>query len=277
MPSPCCILRVDSATAGTGTDVVCVPPSPAMSNRTSQEPEAIIQRLPANEAGSAEERDIGSDVGGCFAASPVIGRGRDVDAADVRTTRSHFYGCDAGNDGRHADGDVELVGSGFDLLEDILAAYVSVRCLRNRRECRGAGRGAGEGARRQASPLHAPHPASEAQTDPGADRAVDGGAQQTEVEDRAVIWVEEAAQAIKAFRSRVVVEVDGAEEAILGCFGEQEVGEGPFDDYEHGDEEEAGDESNFPWFPCARSLPEKIERRVRERRLKLGIWRARSG
>ena len=44
----------------------------------------------------------------------------------------HLHGCDARNDGRHSDSDVELVRSGFDLLEDILAAYVSVRCLRNR-------------------------------------------------------------------------------------------------------------------------------------------------
>ena len=36
---------------------------------------AIIHRLPVKKAGSVGERVIGSDVGGCFEASPVIGSG----------------------------------------------------------------------------------------------------------------------------------------------------------------------------------------------------------
>ena len=56
-------------------------------------------------------------------------QGSDVDAADVRSARSHLYCRDSGDYGRHADGDVELVRSGVDRLEDVLAADVSVARL----------------------------------------------------------------------------------------------------------------------------------------------------
>ena len=67
-------------------------------------------------------------------------------------------------------------------------------------------------------------------------------------------------------RSRVVVEVDGAEEAVLGGLGEQEVGEGPLDDgYEHGDEEEAGDEGDLPGLPVRGCVARGDRARARER------------
>jgi hypothetical protein len=75
VPSPRCIFSVDRATAATGTATVCSPASPEIPNLTCQEPEAIIHRLPVKNAGSAPERAIGSEAGGCFEASPVIGRG----------------------------------------------------------------------------------------------------------------------------------------------------------------------------------------------------------
>ena len=51
-----------------------------------------------------------------------------MNAADIRTARSHLHGSYARDDGRRSNGDVQLVWSGFNLLEDILAADVGVRC-----------------------------------------------------------------------------------------------------------------------------------------------------
>ena len=75
VPRPRCIFSVERATAGTGTEVVCSPPSPLIWNRTSHEPEAISQRLPVKNVGSAVDLAIESAVGGCLEASPVMGRG----------------------------------------------------------------------------------------------------------------------------------------------------------------------------------------------------------
>jgi hypothetical protein len=77
---------------------------------------------------------MGSAVGGCLEASPVKGEWCDVDADDGRTAGAHFDCSDAGNDSRHADGDEELVRSGVDLLEDILAADVSAGRTRSAEE-----------------------------------------------------------------------------------------------------------------------------------------------
>ena len=54
-----------------------------------------------------------------------------------------------------------------------------------------------------------------------------------------MVGIQEEAQTIISVGARVVVEVDGAEEAVLGCFGEKEVGEWPLDDRQDRDEEEA--------------------------------------
>ena len=59
-------------------------------------------------------------------------QGSDVDAADVRSAGSDLYGRNSRDDCGHADRDIELVWSGVDCLKDVLAADVSVRCLRNR-------------------------------------------------------------------------------------------------------------------------------------------------
>src|ERR1700761_2693499 len=73
------------------------------------------------------------------------------------------------------------------------------------------------------SPLYAPHPASEAEANPGSDRTIDCCTQQPDEQNRTVIRVEEETQAIEAIGPRVVVEVDGAEETILRCLGEKEA------------------------------------------------------
>jgi hypothetical protein len=55
-------------------------------------------------------------------------QGSDVDAADIRTARAHLDGGYTRNDSWRSDRDVELIGSGVDRLEDILAADVGVCC-----------------------------------------------------------------------------------------------------------------------------------------------------
>ena len=52
--------------------------------------------------------------------------GSDIDAADIRTARSHLNGSNAWNDGWRSNGDVEFVRSGVDCLEYILAADVGM-------------------------------------------------------------------------------------------------------------------------------------------------------
>jgi len=74
-----------------------------------------------------------------------------------------------------------------------------------------------------------------------------------------MVGIDEAAQEIGAGGPRGVVEVDSAEEAVFGGFGEEEAGEGPLDDGEDGDEEEAGDERDLPGLPGVGALPEEIE------------------
>ena len=108
--------------------------------------------------------------------------------------------------------------------------------------------------------MDAPHPTAEAEADPCADGGADGGYEEAAVEGEAVIGLEELAQAVVAAGAGVVVEVDGAEEAVLAGLGHEEVGEGPLDGDEDGDEEEAGDEGDLPGLPGAGALPEEIER-----------------
>ena len=56
---------------------------------------------------------------------------RDVDAADIRTARSHLNASDSRDDSWGPDSDVQLVGSCVDGFIDILAADVRVRCARS--------------------------------------------------------------------------------------------------------------------------------------------------
>ena len=102
--------------------------APVTSKRTSQEPEAIIQMRAGIEGGIGRWRaSSASGVGGCFEASPVIGKRGDADRVDwPRRSSAKLDGGDARDDDGRADGDKEFVGTGVDLLEDIFAAYVSV-------------------------------------------------------------------------------------------------------------------------------------------------------
>jgi hypothetical protein len=54
-----------------------------------------------------------------------------------------------------------------------------------------------------------------------------------------VIRIEEESQTVISIGPRVVVEVDGAEETVLGRLGEKEVRERPLDDRQDRDEQEA--------------------------------------
>src|SRR5581483_8858199 len=72
--------------------------------------------------------------------------------------------------------------------------------------------------------------------------------------------MEEHPHAIVALRRRAVVEVDGAEEAVLAGVGHEEVCERPLDCDDHGDKDEAGDERDLPKLPGSGALPEEVER-----------------
>ncbi len=61
--------------AGTGTLARALPAAPSRSKWTCQEPAAISQREPVKKAGSSAEGRMASELGGCFAASPVSGVG----------------------------------------------------------------------------------------------------------------------------------------------------------------------------------------------------------
>jgi hypothetical protein len=50
------------------------------------------------------------------------GKWRDVNAVDGSSVGTHLDVGHTGDDGRHADGDEELVGTRSDLLEDIFVA-----------------------------------------------------------------------------------------------------------------------------------------------------------
>ena len=75
VPIERCMGRMESGIAGTGTPVLNLPPAPSRSKCTCQEPEAISQSEPVKKAGSAAEGCMASELGGCFAASPVSGIG----------------------------------------------------------------------------------------------------------------------------------------------------------------------------------------------------------
>ena len=75
IPRGRCMGRIERGIAGTGTLVLALPAAPSISKWTCHEPEAINQSDPVKKAGSAAEGCMASELGGCFAASPVSGVG----------------------------------------------------------------------------------------------------------------------------------------------------------------------------------------------------------
>ena len=71
------------------------------------------------------------------------------------------------------------------------------------------------------------------------------------------------AQAIEAIGARVVLEIGGAEEAVLAGVRKQKLGKVPFDGGEDGDKKHSGDQGNLPWFPILHPLPQQVERQCR--------------
>ena len=234
----------------------------------------MSQSEPVKKAGSAAERFMASAVGGCLEASPVRGRGVMVRRVTRRAGGADLDGGDAGDDVGRADGDEELVGAGGDLLEDVLVADVGVgwqaasdagatqagaRSVREQRRSFIAGRPASSGRsggrprcrwharrrRRRRRPRQSARPESG--------------------------W-KKLAQAVVAVGAGVVVEVDGAEEAVLAGLGHEEVGEGPLDREEHGGEDDAGDEGDLPGLPGAGALPEQVEREGGDDDAGSGTW-----
>ncbi len=214
--------------------------------------------------------------GGCFDASPVSGSGvmrrESIGAPTDRTSIEATPGITVGMRMMTK----EFIWACIDLLEDILATHVGKHRV---------GSAAADTHIQEivhignASTLHTPHPAAEAQSTPGADTGVDCCAKESTEECRAGIGINENMPDRSASGSGVVIEVDSAKETVLRSQSVQKTGEGPLNNHEYGHEEQTGNKRNLPELPAMRALPEKIQNYGRDkdqnrkrRRNHVGDW-----